>query len=58
MKDYLAEPKPVSPYKELIDDYQGPITKADWGESGGLCHIFKSQLNPTARKKYNKERAA
>jgi len=37
LKDYLAEPKPVSPYKELIDDYQGPITKAaHWGESGGL----------------------
>ena len=56
MKDYLAEPKPVSLYKELINDYQGPITKADWGESGGLCHIFKSQLNPSARAKYNKQR--
>ena len=58
MKDYLAEPKPVSPYKDLIDDYQGPVTQASQGESGGLCHIYKSQLNPTARKKYNKERAA
>jgi len=29
-----------------------------WGESGGLTHIIKSQLNPTARKKYNKERNA
>jgi len=58
LKDYLAPPKPVSPYKDLIDDYQGPVTKASQGESGGLCHIYKSQLNPTARKKYNKERAA
>ena len=58
MKDYLAEPKPVSLYKELLPDYQGTVTKAGHGESGGLCHIFKSQLNPTARKKYNKEKAA
>jgi len=58
MKDYLASPKPKSLYKELIDDYQGSITKATWGESGGLTHIVKSQLNPTARKKYNKERNA
>ena len=58
MKNYLAEPKPVSPYKDLINDYQGSVTKATWGESGGLTHIIKSQLNPTARKKYNKERSA
>jgi hypothetical protein len=58
MKDYLAEPKLKSDYKELINDYQGSITKADWGESGGLCHIFKSQLNPSARAKYNKQRKA
>ena len=58
MKDYLASPKPVSPYKYLIDDYQGSVTKAAHGESGGLDHIIKSQLNPTARKKYNKERNA
>ena len=58
MKDYLAEPKLKSDYKELINDYQGTVTKAGHGESGGLCHIFKSQLNPTARKKYNKERSA
>ena len=58
MKDYLAEPKLKSDYKELINDYQGSITKAGHGESGGLCHIFKSQLNPTARKKYNKQRSA
>mgnify|MGYP003124329756 FL=1 len=58
MKDYLAPPKPVSPYKDLIDDYEGQVTKAAHGESGGLCHIYKSQLNPTARKKYNKERNA
>ena len=58
MKNYLAEPKPVSPYKDLINDYQGSVTKATWGESGGLTHIIKSQLNPTARKKYNKERNA
>jgi len=58
MKDYLAPPKPVSPYKYLIDDYQGAVTKASWGESGGLCHIYKSQLNPTARKKYNKRKVA
>jgi len=58
LKDYLPEPKPVSQYKELINDYQGQVTKASWGESGGLDHIYKSQLNPTARKKYNKERNA
>ena len=58
MKNYLSEPKPVSPYQELLPDYQGSVTKATWGESGGLCHIFKSQLNPKARKKYNKERNA
>jgi len=58
MKDYLASPKPKSLYKELIDDYQGSITKATWGESGGLCHIYKSQLNPTTRKKYNKRKVA
>lgn len=58
MKDYLAKPKPVSPYEELIGDYKGPVTKAGWGESGGLTHIIKSQLNPAARKKYYKERAA
>ena len=49
MKNYLPKPKPVSPYQELLPDYQGSVTKATWGESGGLCHIFKSQLNPTAR---------
>ena len=58
MKDYLATPKPVSPYKDLIDDYQGAVTKAAHGESGGLPSVYKSQLNPTARKKYNKERNA
>ena len=58
MKDYLAPPKPVSPYKDLIDDYEGQVTKASWGESGGLPSVYKSQLNPTARKKYNKERFA
>ena len=58
MKNYLAEPKPVSPYKDLINGYQGSVTKAAHGESGGLDHIIKSQLNPTARKKYNKERNA
>ena len=58
MKDYLPKPKLKSPYKDLINDYQGSVTKATWGESGGLCHIFKSQLNPTARNKYNKERSA
>ena len=58
MKNYLPKPKPVSPYQELLPDYQGSITKATWGESGGLTHIVKSQLNPTARKKYNKERNA
>jgi hypothetical protein len=57
-KDYLAKPKAVSPYKELLPDYKGPVTKAAWGESGGLTHIVKSQLNPAARKKYNKERVA
>ena len=56
MKDYLPKPKPVSPYQELLPDYQGQVTKASWGESGGLTHIIKSQLNPTAKKKYNKER--
>jgi len=58
MKNYLAKPKLKSDYKKLLPDYQGRITKATWGESGGLCHISKSQLNPTARKKYNKERSA
>jgi len=58
MKDYLAKPKPVSPYKELIRSYAGEVTYAAWGESGGLTHIVKSQLNPAARKKYNKERVA
>jgi len=58
LKDYLPEPKQVSPYKELISNYQGSVTKASWGESGGLDHIYKSQLNPTARKKYNKRNAA
>jgi hypothetical protein len=58
MKNYLAEPKLKSDYKELLPDYQGLVTKASWGESGGLCHIFKSQLNPTARKKYNKRKVA
>ena len=56
MKNYLAEPKLKSDYKKLLPDYQGPVTKAFWGESGGLTHIVKSQLNPKARKKYNKER--
>jgi len=56
MKNYLAKPKLKSPYKDLINDYQGTVTKAMWGESGGLCHIFKSQLNPSARAKYNKQR--
>ena len=56
MKNYLPKPKLKSPYKDLINDYQGTVTKATWGESGGLTHIIKSQLNPTARKKYNKER--
>ena len=58
MKDYLAPPKPVSLYQELLPDYKGPITKAAHGESGGLTHIIKSQLNPTARNKYNKQRSA
>ena len=58
MKDYLKLPDPISPYKELISDYQGPVTKAAWGESVGLTHIVKSQMSPIARKKYNKERAA
>ena len=56
MNNYLAKPKLKSPYKDLINDYKGSVHLAKWGESGGLCHIFKSQLNPTARKKYNKER--
>jgi len=56
MKNYLAKPKLKSDYKELLPDYKGLITKGMWGESGGLTHIIKSQLNPTARKKYNKER--
>jgi len=42
----------------LLPDYKGPVHKAKWGESGGLTHIIKSQLNPTARNKYNKERSA
>jgi hypothetical protein len=58
MKDYLAEPKLKSDYKELLPDYKGPITKAAHGESGGLTHIIKSQLNPSARAKYNKQRKA
>ena len=58
MKNYLAKPKLKSPYKDLINDYQGSVHLAKWGESGGLTHIIKSQLNPTAKKKYNKERSA
>ena len=58
MKDYLATPKLKSDYKELLPDYKGPVHLAVWGESGGLTHIIKSQLNPTARNKYNKERSA
>ena len=58
MKDYLAEPKLKSDYKELLPGYKGPITKAAHGESGGLTHIIKSQLNPSARAKYNKQRSA
>jgi len=58
MKNYLAKPKLKSDYKELLPDYKGPVHLAEWGESGGLTHIIKSQLNPTARNKYNKERSA
>jgi len=58
MKNYLAKPKLKSDYKELLPDYKGPVHLAKWGESGGLTHIIKSQLNPPARKKYNKERSA
>tara|TARA_R100001377_G_scaffold80142_1_gene58787 strand:- start:303 stop:491 length:189 start_codon:yes stop_codon:yes gene_type:complete len=50
MKDYLAKPKPVSPYEELIGDYNGPITQAGWGEVGGIPTIMKQQMNPSARK--------
>ena len=57
MKYYLKPLSPKSLYDELIGDYRGPVTKAGWGESGGLTHIIKSQLNPLARKKYYKERA-
>jgi hypothetical protein len=58
MKDYLAKPKLKSDYKELLPGYKGSVHKAKWGESGGLTHIIKSQLNPTARNKYNKQRKA
>tara|TARA_B100000795_G_C22568139_1_gene348987 strand:- start:66 stop:245 length:180 start_codon:yes stop_codon:yes gene_type:complete len=58
MKNYLAKPKLKSDYKELLPDYKGSVHLAKWGESGGLTHIIKSQLNPTAKKKYNKERSA
>ena len=58
MKNYLAKPKLKSDYKELLPDYKGSVHLAKWGESVGLTHIIKSQLNPTAKKKYNKERSA
>ena len=58
MKNYLAKPKLKSDYKELLPDYKGSVHLAKWGESGGLTHIIKSQLNPKAKKKYNKERSA
>lgn len=50
MKDYLAKPKPVSPYEELIANYNGPITQASWGEVGGIPTIIKQQMNPKVRK--------
>ena len=58
MKNYLPKPKLKSDYKELLPNYKGSVHLAKWGESGGLTHIIKSQLNPTARNKYNKERSA
>ena len=62
MKDYLAKPKPVSPYEELIGDYNGPITQASWGEVGGIPTIMKQQMNPLAKKiassKFNQRRTS
>jgi len=62
MKDYLAKPKLISPYEELIGDYKGPVTKAAWGEVGGIPSIMKQQMNPAARKiasrQFNQRRTA
>jgi len=62
MKDYLAKPKPVSPYEELIGDYKGPVTQAVWGEVGGIPTVIKQQMNKAARKiasrQFNQRRSA
>ena len=58
MKDYLAPPKAVSPYKDLISDYKGVVTQGAWGEQGGIPTVIKQQMSPIARKKYNKRKAA
>ena len=66
MKDYLAKPKPVSPFsKQKVQDYlaQGlSIQSCSHGESGGLDPIVKMMMNPKIRKarqgKFNQRRNA
>ena len=65
MKNYLAEPKPVSPFsKQKVKDYlaQGStIQSCSHGESGGLDPICKMMMSPKIRKarqgKFNQRRA-
>ena len=66
MKNYLKPNKPVSPCSDQkIEDYlaQGlTIQSCSHGESGGLSHIVKSMMSPSARKaassKFNERRNA
>ena len=62
MKNYLAEPKLKSDYKELLPDYQGPITQGAWGEVGGIPTVISQQMNKASRKiasrKFNQRRTA
>jgi len=66
MKDYLAKPKPVSPYNsDLVEEYlaQGlTVQSCSHGESGGIPTLLKGMMNPAARKiassKFNQRRNA
>ena len=66
MKSYLKPDALVSPYNDdLVAEYLGrglTVKRCLDGESGGLTHIVKSMMNPSARKiaskKFNERRTA
>ena len=54
-RDYLAPPKPVSLYAELIGKFKGKVQECHHGEVGGIPTVLKGMMNPAVLKARIKE---